>query len=804
MFKSDTPSDINERSVDSVLELIHDREGLLMPSTKVRMNYVKMLYDVLGYNLSADVALALISEPSAELVLAPAGGGKTTWSQIKAIEQKLIRRTVKNPKKKINGSKILCLVYNTHNVDDMKLKHAHMVNKLTAAGIKGLEIDDQINATTMHSFCEFIRKLFVAKMNLVGASKMDDGQAQSYMRRAVKLQYKIDHIDGAEKVNVTRMLELYTLCKETLSSVDKLIYTDCFVDLGLSVELLNKIFTRFDGIKEKSRKYDFIDMLYKVWELLSKDESALAEVQKYYDYVIADEVQDFTPLMWEILRLFVNNGTPLTCIADEDQNIYQFRGASVDDVLKFKDRFPGGQIFTLSENRRCRAKILEEAKRVISENTMRFDKQIIGQKPGGTIRLVPYNSEESQIISVVKELKKLSADELNETVICYRNINCSQLLTDVLAEENIPMNCIKACQPYSHELYSHFMGVLTALEMPCDRQAYKCLWKVLPVKKSEFFEAIGFSPEHNKFKTPDDKVHFAKINYGKLMNYNGFADAIKTLSMISEIIATASMSTIYPVISRMLNMYFWNYKRSVNETEWLDDIFEKRVEKKLNVKETFASVFGDIQHAKSSASADTRVGAGVSLSTFHSLKGLEFKRVFVIDMDNDVFPNFPLIEYKKYPKNVERDLKEAETRLWYVAVTRAIDELIVYYFESNPSKYVQDYIECSTGQRGSTVPAVSKVAYSIDDVTGEDDFVDDDETDFLDDDDDDDFLIDEGSTADDDTIISEEKIVEAETSSIEISAESKGIEAIVSFDQNVAGERTTNSSSYLAQVLDSL
>lgn len=728
MFSSDTPVGINKMAIDDVLGLMEDTESAAMPSKRVRLNYIKMLYDVLGYDLSPDVALASWVEAPATLVISTAGGGKTTWSQLKAVEQKLIRKSKTDPNKKISGDKILCLVYNTHNVQDMKNKHAQMVNKLMAAGIEGLSLDTEINACTMHSFCDFCRKLFVAKLGLVGFTLLDESDTERMMQRALKVITKLTKDPDVEKLSAHKLCTLYTLGKETLSEPQDMHNTDAYRDLGIEDdELIGMIFERYSTIKKSSRKYEFVDMLYNIYELLQRDAEALSVVQGYYEYVIADEVQDFTPLMWEILRLFVSDGTPLTCIGDEDQNIYSFRGASIADVLKFRERFPGGKVFTLSENRRCRAVILEEAKRVISGNTLRFNKEIYGKKPDGEIRLVPYATLEGEVENVVREIKKLSVDEQNKTVVCYKNGTSSLLIADRLAEEDIPVRRVRASEPYSHELYTHLLGIFNALEMPFDRKAYLCLWKVLPCKKAEFFEALGYSPETHTFKTSNEKVHFAKINYGRLLNYRGFAEAIKTLYVLSENIDNAPMDQIFPAVYQMLKLYFWNYKRSINEREELDSIFERKVEKTFNVNKRYKDVFASIQHIKALSRDPSAAASGVTLSTFHSLKGLEFNNVFVIDMDNDEFPNYPIIEYKGYPEDIELELKEAETRLWYVTVTRAKNNLIIYYNEENPSKYVLDYMEKSS----AGVPVTEEEDFLLDD-TPIDDVSGDDDVEFLD------------------------------------------------------------------------
>lgn len=164
-MSSDTPVNVMDMSFDEVLKYADTVPDI--PSARVRLNYTKMLYDVLGYELTPDIVLASVSEPQAELVISTAGSGKTTWSQIKGISQKLFRKCKSDKSSKISGGRILSIVYNVHNVQDMTTRHAQMVGKLMAANIKGLDIDDKINACTMHSFCDFFRRQYIARLGML-------------------------------------------------------------------------------------------------------------------------------------------------------------------------------------------------------------------------------------------------------------------------------------------------------------------------------------------------------------------------------------------------------------------------------------------------------------------------------------------------------------------------------------------------------------------------------------------------------------------------------------------------------------
>ena len=151
------------------------------------------------------------------------------------------------------------------------------------------------------------------------------------------------------------------------------------------------------------------------------------------------------------------------------------------------------------------------------------------------------------------------------------------------------------------------------------------------------------------------------------------------------------MSSYINELIDLIKKYFWDYKKSLNaqkSSQSFDDIFEERVRKYFYTNKTF-SEFSEAHSRKLRiCSNNNEIKAGVTVSTFHGLKGLEYDHVYVLFMDDDVFPNFDLIRSRQYPKEIEQQLMESETRLWYVTITRAIDDLHIYYAKDNPSRYV--------------------------------------------------------------------------------------------------------------------
>lgn len=735
MFKNDMPEDILDIPVDEVYKYVKDPPGYSSPSPRVRLNFVKMLYDVLGYDLTPDAALCTIGMDTSMLTLATAGSGKTTLMQVKTLLFKLVLDSKCRKGCKMLGKEILCLVYNRHNVPDIKNKHTHMVARLKSANIKGLSIDDDIRVYTMHSFCDTWRKQYVARLGLVGFNFLTEAQSLAMMKRSIRLAYKMLKLPENEKLTEKNLLSFYVLCKECCKEPEELQDTDKFRNLETKLDVIKTCFERYEVAKKTKKTYDYCDMLVKFYDLISTDEKVLRDVQRYYSVIICDEVQDFTPIMWKILKVLVNNGTMLDCIGDEDQSIYYFRGADIHSLLEFKDNFENGCVYTLAHNRRCCKAILDEAKRIIGQNTLRFNKQIVGSKPGGTVSFIPYNTAEGQIKNLVTKLSMMAEDDLYDTVVCYRERECSLLLTEMLEEKKIPFNSLQQSGPFQHELYRHVFSVIEALEMPYDREAALNLYKVLPCTKAQLCGVLGYDPVKKRFIKDNEHKHFVQYDYGRLLNISGFVDTLQKLLDISGMIKTEPLTAYVNEIFDLLHAYFWNFVKSNHDNPELDDLFEDRVYTFFNRNCTYSSLFNDYCYRCRVCDNNNGSGAGVTLSTFHGLKGLEFKHVYVIYMDNDIFPNFPLIDSKGYPAGITKELKESETRLWYVAVTRAIEDLTVYYSAVNPSCYVQDHLIAKSGifikQDGGTEAELVEEPDTLIDLNK--DFEDDFEGDFEDD-----------------------------------------------------------------------
>ena len=688
MFKTETPPDIDKYSVDEVYKLIQDPEESNLPKPIKRLKIIQILFEILGYDLSPDLALALASEPNAQLIIATAGGGKTTGSQIKVVLEKLWRQSKRGGK--LSGDKVLSLVYNRHNVAQMKEKHAAIVSRIALSGIKGFDVDPNINAATMHSFCDQIRTMFVAKIGMLNYKLLDNNEAIKLMD-TVKVSILNKFSIRGSNARAEDLITLYNYYRESMIPVEKIDGLDQSVDVPLDTEVVIEIFKLYNTMKKMKKKYDFSDMLNSVYEFLKNNPDDLKQVQKYFDYIVADEVQDFTPIMMSLLQLFVSDGTPLLCIGDEDQGIYNFRGADIYNTLDFESKFNDGKVYSLSQNRRCAANILELAKKVISENDLRFDKQLLGIRPGGLVQYVSYNTVAGENIQVLDQLKKMSTDELYETIVCYREKNSSIMLAELLENEGVPFNVLSGFTPFSHPLFRDVIAVMDALESPLDRKCMLNLYKVLPITREQMQYAAGYNPKTKKFDDVE-QMPFWRLDYGSAYNRAGFGDCMELLKTISMGIGKIPMKNYFNTLLSMICKYHWNFIRKSRENlEVYDDYIESKVKTIFNVDYLYKEVYNRFSQRKDICRRNQEGRVGVTLSTFHSLKGLEYKNVIIMDMDDSIFPKFSMLESRDYTEMQKKALKECETRLYYVAVTRAKDNLYIYYNQDNPSRYVALY-----------------------------------------------------------------------------------------------------------------
>ena len=659
--------------------------------TETRMKLIEYIYMALGFKLEPELLLFLADESEKSLCLAVAGGGKTTTVNVKFILEKIYRKSILH-EGNIRGRNMLCLVYNNHNVDDVMKRHAELVRMVKTSGIQGLDdLDYELSVKTVHTFSKIVVETYAHLAGVSGFKLIvEDAPKVSLMTSSVKAQIKKFGYDiKVDDVNINGLLGTYNLMREEMISYNELEKTDAFSDLMLDIDFVEAIFTQYDRIKKRKRQMDFTDLLTLAYDLLKNHKEVRDRIRANFEYIAVDEFQDFTKINVEIVKL-ISDGIPLTVIGDDDQCIYTFRGANPMNILKFTDNFPNGKVFVLSTNRRCPTNVIELCEEFLDIVDTRYNKSMKGINPNGTIEFRSYRDRQGQFKSVIQTLKEMSDEERNNTVVCYRNKASSLELSDALLENRIHFHTISGTKPFSYPLYKAVFDVLRALNIGTSKKLFFNLYKVLPVTREDMAKMLKYDPEKDEGTDGTNIITLDRIDFGNKLNSQSFSQALNTLKAIQRDMKTVPLSRYFITLLNQIKRCYWDFTcKNVYRIEQEQDIeFTKSIIKYFNVNRSFDELYTMYELQVALVKYDNSRKQGVAISTFHSLKCIEFKNVIALDLQESIFPNFSYIDLKPYSEESKQILKDTEARLMYVMMTRTKKNLIMYYSQDDPSSFI--------------------------------------------------------------------------------------------------------------------
>ena len=455
-----------------------------------------------------------------------------------------------------------------------------------------------------------------------------------------------------------------------------------------------KIFDEYERIMKEDNRLDFEDLLIKTHELFSKHEDVLEKYQYCYRYVLVDEFQDTSLIQYQIAHLLTKDSRNLFVVGDDDQSIYAFRGSNYDNVKYFKRDFPEYKRVLLEENYRSTQTILDRANHLISNNSDRENKvlysNIKGQDSDVSInQLYDERDEASYVIEKIKDLHRKENIPYKDFAILYRSSVLSRNFELALTQNGLP--------------YRVFGGVsfLRRREIK-DLIAYFKL--IINHNDINQFKRIVNVPSRGiGAKTIEKIIEYKKENKVTLF------DAIRALefSLKSKYVVLKSFIELIEEFSNKLDDTPLNklFDLLIERTNFLESIKddEDEDERRENIEE-FKSVLISIEDSgeilsrieKLISAFDEAILAddkpqnqrqrndGITLSTIHSVKGLEFECVFIVAFEEGLFPFVPIFE--------SVDIDE-ERRIAYVACTRAKSHLFVtctkkrsLYGRSSPSQ----------------------------------------------------------------------------------------------------------------------
>ena len=445
-------------------------------------------------------------------------------------------------------------------------------------------------------------------------------------------------------------------------------------------------FLAYEEALEENNSVDFNSIITKMIQLLESNKEARESFQNKFKFILVDEFQDTNIAQMKLIQLLVGPDTKICAVGDPDQSIYSFRFAEIDNVMKFDQYFPGAKDFKLEENYRSTKNIVDAATAVIKRNIYRKDKVMFtSSEEGEKIRVYQCTDGRKEAEFIGQEIRKLLSKKVapKEIAIFYRNNSQSRALEEVFRLARIPYELIGGQRFYERkeikDLLAYmrllvnssdtvsFMRVINTPSRGIGDKAMNTLLEEAKRKQESLFEFIMSREFHDIKLTAKTK------------------DALEQLALTYEqamaIQSTGSLLELYEHFLEGTGYQDYLEKsKKVEDQARLDNLKEfKSSLKGLNIPLAEFIESLTLDQKQEDATKDERI----KLLTMHSSKGLEFDHVFVIALEEGLFPS---------PQSMGRDLEE-ERRLFYVSLTRAKKELNLFHaltrvmygqFQNNP------------------------------------------------------------------------------------------------------------------------
>ena len=432
-----------------------------------------------------------------------------------------------------------------------------------------------------------------------------------------------------------------------------------------SDELFAQIYEGYEKRLREENLIDFDDMLVFCYELLREREDIRILWQNKFQHILIDEFQDINKVQYEIVRMLAGKGDHLFIVGDDDQSIYRFRGARPEIMLGFEKDYPEAKKVILNTNYRCSEEIVESAEHLISHNTKRFPKNMQaarGSKVPITFRNLKDAGEEcTDILKGIRFYYKKGIP-LEDMAVIFRTNTQPRLLVGRLMEYNIPFQM----RDVIPNIFDHWIArnILTYIKLAMGNRDRKLFLQIMNRPKRYISRSMITEPQV-------DLKKLKQQTFGKKWLYEKIDKLEMDLYLLRKMEPYAAIQYIRNGIGYedYMNEYAQFRRMNPDDLEEVLNQIQESAKEYHSFEEWFTYIESYGEELRKQMEAGRQQKSGVTLTTMHSSKGLEYEVVFVMDINEGVTP------HKKAVK--EADLEE-ERRLFYVAVTRAKTYLFLY------------------------------------------------------------------------------------------------------------------------------
>lgn len=578
------------------------------------------------------------------LVLAGPGSGKTT-----VIIQRIRRLTEKMG---VSPYRILVITFTKAAAEQMKTRYAALQGKMG------------VMFGTFHSiFFRILRQACGYSLEQV----LSEDERRNTMQKLVT-EARISVQDQEEYIQ--QFFSQYSLMKNQLQDVSD------FVPEGLPKDEFVALSKKFDGWKRRNEKIDFDDMLTECYEVLSQDEKTRKMWQDRFDYILVDEFQDVNRAQYACLQMLAAPKNNLFVVGDDDQSIYGFRGASPSFMLDFPKDFPGTEKVFLDVNYRCSGRIIRLASQVIGTNMSRYEKNIKGDRDLGeriNVFVAKDSGEEAELIA--QKIARLLEEgmPIEEIAVIFRTNIQGGAFARALFRRGIPYHL----RDGGFHLYDHWIArdLAAYLFLAENRDSDASLLRIVNKPK--------------RYISKDLLAEAEQMPYGLLRSLHVCPSLQKWqaehLESLEEDLRQIQKRKPYEALryvrkvvgyDEYLSDYAAYRKASLsNMIENADEITETA--KGTESGTEFVRKMEELSRQMKEQSKQKGNTHGVTLTTFHGAKGLEFGAVFLPSLAEGIIP---------YEKGRKGSALEEERRLFYVGLTRTKDRLFLSFTENRYEK----------------------------------------------------------------------------------------------------------------------
>ena len=428
-------------------------------------------------------------------------------------------------------------------------------------------------------------------------------------------------------------------------------------------KVIQQVYAKYEVKLQRNNSVDFDDLLLLPIELFKKNPETLEKYQDLYQYLLIDEYQDTNEAQYILTKLLCAKNRRITCVGDDSQSIYSFRGANYKNILNFENDYKDAKIILLEQNYRSTSTILDAANQVIKNNKMRKDKNLwTARGIGDKIKYYRAYNERDEAQYVIRKIKELinRGEEYKDMAVLYRTNAQSRVLEEEMLKENMPYRVIGSFYFYSRKEIKDLIAYLRLIHNSKDNIS---LLRAINTPK----RGIGLKTIENLQEKADLEgisIYDAIVS-GKELEFKNTIEKLKFISQ--ELTLTELIDKVLDASGLRADL---ENEKSLEAEVRLENLEEfKSITKSFEEREGLISLedflleislISDVEEYKDDPNR-------ISLMTVHSVKGLEFNHVFVVGMEEGIFPHMnSLMEIAEL---------EEERRLCYVAITRAKDNL---------------------------------------------------------------------------------------------------------------------------------